>query len=104
MRETPQTLQGSPPGLRGQHLLHRPRLIGLPDGKERCDTAIPSDAVPDSVLVVHDLERGDRALMPILDLEQNRLQIVGHGFLTFAGSLNFNGLRGYSVGEVSLAR
>jgi len=43
MRETPQTLQGSPPGLRGQHLLHRPRLIGLPDGKERCDTAIPSD-------------------------------------------------------------
>ena len=34
--------------------------------------------VPDSVLVVHDLERGDRALMPILDLEQNSLDVAGH--------------------------
>jgi hypothetical protein len=42
--------------------------------------------------------------VPILDLAQNRFQILSDRFLTFAGILNFNGLRGYSLGEVSLAR
>jgi len=56
-------------------------------------SAAPTDAVT-----------SNRALVPIPDLTQNRIQILGDGFLAFAGVLNRSGLWGHSVGEVSLAR
>jgi hypothetical protein len=43
-------------------------LVGFLQGKEGRGFAVPSDFVPKSFSVsAHDLERGDRALMPVLD-------------------------------------
>jgi hypothetical protein len=39
---------------------------------------VPPDTVPDPVLIaIHDLERGNRALVPMLDSAQNGLDVVG---------------------------
>jgi hypothetical protein len=53
--------------------------------------------------LVSDAVTNDRTLVPILDLEQSRLQIVGDTFLTFAGVLNLYGLRRNRVSEVGFA-
>ncbi len=47
---------------------------------------------------------GDRALVPILDLAQDRFQILRYRFRAFAGILNLNHIQGHRVGEVSLCR
>jgi hypothetical protein len=39
---------------------------------------------------VTDAVMSDRALVPMLDLTQNRLQIIGDSFFTFAGVLNLD--------------
>ena len=41
---------------------------------------------------VTDAVTSNRALVPILDLAQNRFQIVGDRFFTFAGVLEVSGL------------
>jgi hypothetical protein len=51
-----------------------------------------------------DAVTSNRALVPIFDLAQNRFQIVGDKFPTFAGILNLNSRRSHRVGEISVAR
>jgi hypothetical protein len=51
---------------------------------------------------ISDAETSNRALVPIFDLTQNRLQIIGDSFFTFSGVLNLNGDRGHRVSEVNL--
>ena len=47
--------------------------------RNACSLAIPPGPVPDSVLVpVHDLERSNRTLMPVLDLAENSLDVFGY--------------------------
>jgi hypothetical protein len=43
---------------------------------------------------VGDTVRDERALVPVFDLAQNRLQIVSNRLFTFAGVLDFDGLGG----------
>ena len=53
--------------------------------------AIPFDTVPNAVLIsIHDFERGDRALVPVLNLAQHCLNIVGHWALAQASIDNRN--------------
>ena len=52
---------------------------------------------------VTDAATSDRALVPLLYLAENRLQIVSHSFITFASVLNLNGDRAHCVSKVSLA-
>jgi hypothetical protein len=50
-------------------------------GKVKNDAAlaIPSNTVPNAALIsIHDFERGDRALVPVLNLAQDCLDIIGH--------------------------
>jgi hypothetical protein len=42
--------------------------------------------------------------MPALYLAQDRFQVVCYGFCAFAAILNFDGVDGYRVGEIGLAR
>jgi hypothetical protein len=66
-------------------------LITFGQSEGRCALAIPSNTVPNAALIsIHDFERGDRALVPVLDLSQDCLQIIGDSFFTFAGVLNLD--------------
>jgi hypothetical protein len=41
---------------------------------------VPPDTVADSVLIaVHDLESGNRSLVPVLNTSENSLDVVDHG-------------------------
>jgi hypothetical protein len=64
--------------------------------------AIPSDTVPNAVLIsIHDFERGDRALVPVLNLAQHCLNIVGHRAFAQAGIDNRNDDGRDLVGKIS---
>jgi hypothetical protein len=55
-------------------------LISFAQSEGRCALAIPSDTVPNTVLIsIHDFERTDRSLVPVFDLAQDRFKILGNG-------------------------
>ena len=50
-----------------------------PPTQRTSDAAVPPDTVPVSAFIpIHDLERGNRSLMPVLDFAENILDAVGH--------------------------
>jgi hypothetical protein len=54
---------------------------------------VPSYTVPNFVLVpVHDLEPGDRSLMPVLDFAENGLDVIGDRKSTISSVSNRNGV------------
>jgi len=86
-----------------QQFLRRPLIIGLPQRKERRMLTVPSDTVANSVLIpVHDLEPGDRSLVPMLDFAQDGLDVIGHRPPTVASVDNDNRVRRDRVGEIGL--
>jgi hypothetical protein len=62
-----------------EHLLAGFSLVSFLQRKTRSGFTIPPNSVPKSFAVPeHDLERADRALMPVFDLSQDRFDVTEH--------------------------
>ena len=73
-------------GLFPQQFCHRLSLIGFAQSKNGCTLAVPPNTVPNPVFIaIHDFERGDRALVPVLNFAQDSINILGHGELAEGG-------------------
>ena len=63
--------------------------------------AVPPNAVPNPVFIpIHDFKRGDRALVPVLNLAQDSINILGHGELAEGGIGDRNRLWPNLIGEI----
>ena len=56
--------------------------------------AVPLNTVPNPVFIaIHDFKRVDRALVPVLNLAQDSINILGHGELAGGGIRDRNRVR-----------
>jgi hypothetical protein len=68
-----------------QQRLHGFRFIPFIQWERYCCFAVPSHAVPDALAMSsNDPEFGDRGLMPVFDLAQDRFEILANRQLAFA--------------------
>jgi hypothetical protein len=74
---------------------HRLPLIGFAESENGCTLTVPPNTVPNPVFIpIHDFERGDRALVPVLDLTQDSINVLGHeGLPETKAALSFGKLR-----------
>ena len=69
-----------------QQFCHRLFLNCFAQSQEGCALTIPPNTVPNSVFIsIHYVERGDRALVPVLNLAQDGINILRHGKLAQGG-------------------
>src|SRR5262249_42725893 len=58
---------------------HHLFLIGFAQSKNGCTLTVPPNTVPHPVFIaIHDFERGYRALVPVFNLAQDSINILGH--------------------------